>query len=97
MFNISNCTVNKSIDSLIFEASIDEESINGTQFNVSANIYASPDKVGTENEKNRSDQASIQIINLASHRLYKSIETTGNRKKWRNTFYSNHIKIIQTR
>ena len=75
VFNISNCTVNKSIDSLIFEASIDEESINGTQFNVSANIYASPDKVGTENEKNRSDQASIQIINLASHRLYKSIET----------------------
>ena len=75
VFNISNCTVNEPIDSLIFETNIDEESINGTQFNVSANIYASPDKVGTEKESDRTSQTSIQVINLSSHRLYKTVET----------------------
>ena len=75
VFNIPNCTVNQSIDSLIFEASIDEESVNGTQYNVIATIYASPDKVGTENESDRTAETSIQVINLSSHRLYKSVET----------------------
>ena len=75
IFNIPNCTVNESIDSLIFEASIDEESVNGTQYNVIATIYASPDKVGTENESDRTAETSIQVINLSSHRLYKSVET----------------------
>ena len=88
IFNIPNCTVNESIDSLIFEASIDEESANGTQYNVIATIYASPDKVGTENESDRTAETSIQVINLSSHRLYKTVKNTSNREKWRNTFYS---------
>ena len=75
VFNIPNCTVNQAIDSLFFETSIDEEAANGSQFDVTAVIYASPDKVGTEKESSRTTETSIQVINLASHRLYKSVNT----------------------
>ena len=74
-WNISGCTVNASIENIYFEAHMNEESSNGKQYDVSATIYADPSKVGVDSVANRTSTTSVQVINLASHRLYKTVET----------------------
>ena len=74
-WNISGCTVNASIENIYFEAHMSEESSNGKQYDVSATIYADPSKVGVDSVANRTSTTSVQVINLASHRLYKTVET----------------------
>ena len=75
VWNIQNCTVNETITPVVFSAHIDENTTNGTQYTVSTEILADSSKVGTTKLASRTSETSIQIINLASHRLYKTVST----------------------
>ena len=68
-----DCIVEEEIEPITFIAHIDEETINGTQFTNKAVISA--DKIGNGKEIFRTDSTTIQVINLSSHRLYKSVNT----------------------
>ncbi|MEE0127469.1 MAG: SdrD B-like domain-containing protein, partial [Clostridia bacterium] len=67
-----NCTIGKDIEKIIFKAQINQESQNGQQY--TANVLVSADEIGTSLPKLRTDSSTINIINLASHRLYKETE-----------------------
>ena len=71
---IYNCEVGKEIEPIYYQAHIDESTVNGTQFTNSVVIFADPDKVGNITEDKRTSTYTNQIINLASHRLYKTVE-----------------------
>ena len=75
LWQITGCDVDKKIDDLIFEAYIYEETKNGVQYENKAVISAEQDKIGNTNITKRTSTSTIQIINLSSHRLYKSVET----------------------
>ena len=72
VWEIYNCTVGEVIREINFEAKIDEESTNGTQYE--STVVASADKIGTYVPSTRTDSITIQITNLATHRLYKEVE-----------------------
>lgn len=74
-WSIYNYTVGDNITPIEFRAKIDETSSHGTSYNVSAYIYGDMDKVGNINPDLRKKTTEIQIVNLASHRLYKEIVT----------------------
>ena len=79
-WNINNCSVNKKIDALQFEANIDEDSPNGTQYENKVVIgelikNGEETKIGNTNISLRTATNTIQIVNLSSHRLYKSVDT----------------------
>ena len=67
--------MDEKIDDLLFEASIYEETPNGTQYENKAVISAEQDKIGNTTIRKRTSTSTIQIINLSSHRLYKTVET----------------------
>lgn len=67
-----DCTAGKEIEPLTYTAHISEDVENGKQLTSTVVVLADADKVGITNEKNRTATETIQIINLASHRLYKS-------------------------
>ena len=69
---IYGCTVGQDIEKITYQAKIDEESANGTQY--TASVLATADKIGTSLPSTRTDSNTIQITNLASHRLYKEVE-----------------------
>ena len=69
---IYGCTVGQDIEKITYQAKIDEESANGTQY--TASVLATADKIGTSLPSTRTDSSTIQITNLASHRLYKEVE-----------------------
>ena len=71
---IYGCTVGQDIEKITYQAKIDEESANGTQY--TASVLATADKIGTSLPSTRTDSNTIQITNLASHRLYKEVENT---------------------
>ena len=71
---IYNCEVGKEIDPLFYQAHIDESTPNGTQYTNKVVIYSDPEKVGNITEDKRTSTYTNQIINLASHRLYKTVE-----------------------
>ncbi len=73
IWKIYDCIVEEEIEPITFIAHIDEETINGTQFTNKAVISA--DKIGNGKEIFRTDSTTIQVINLSSHRLYKSVNT----------------------
>ena len=73
IWKIYDCIVEEEIEPITFMAHIDEETINGTQFTNKAVISA--DKIGNGKEIFRTDSTTIQVINLSSHRLYKSVNT----------------------
>ena len=73
-WTIYNCTVNKEIEPVIFEGHINEENSNGTQLVTNAEINADVSKIGPTRYEDRIAQTSVQVIDLAAHRLYKTVE-----------------------
>lgn len=71
---IYDCTVGDKIDSIIFKANINEETANATTLTNTAVISADKDKVGNEKLATRTTTNTIQVTNLASHRLYKTTD-----------------------
>ena len=77
---IYGVTSGQEIEPILFEAEIDKRSTNGTQYEtkliISEAIGENGDtKIGNSEVKNRTSTESINIINLASFRLYKEVET----------------------
>ena len=70
---IYGCTVGQDIEKITYQAKVDEESANGTQY--TASVLATADKIGTSLPSTRTDSNTIQITNLSSHRLYKEVMT----------------------
>ena len=75
-----NCTSGENIDPILFDAQIDNESTNGIQY--TATFIVSEvigedgiSKIGNSAITFRTSTEKINIINLASHRLYKEVET----------------------
>ena len=75
IWNIYNCISDEYIEPLYFEASIDENTPNGTQYTNTAVISADENKIGNTVLKLRTSTSTIQVTNLSSHRLYKTVET----------------------
>ena len=77
---IYGVTSGQEIEPILFNASIDKSSNNGTQYEttfiISEHVPESETaKIGNSEVKNRTSTESINIINLASFRLYKEVET----------------------
>mgnify|MGYP005795271303 CR=1 FL=1 len=77
---IYGCTSGTAIEPITFEAQIDNESANGTQYEakfVVSEVIGSDGitKIGNSEINFRTSTEAISIINLASHRLYKEVET----------------------
>ena len=72
---INNCITDKKVDELYFEAHIDETTQNGTQYTNTAVISTDDERVGNTVLKLRTSTSTIQVINLSSHRLYKTVKT----------------------
>ena len=75
IWSINNCITDVGIEKLYFEASIDENSPNGTQYTNTAIVYTEDERVGNTPLTKRTSESTIQIVNLSSHRLYKTVET----------------------
>ena len=75
VWQITGCNVDEKIEDLVFKASIYEETPNGTQYENKAVISAEQDKIGNTSITKRTSTSTIQVINLSSHRLYKTVET----------------------
>ena len=86
-WNIYGKNVHDTIEPIEYKASLSEELTNGTLLESEVEIKEIPKKdefgnisyklgnPSTNNTNNRKASVSIQIINLASHRLYKSVTT----------------------
>ena len=77
---IYGCTSGESIEPITFEVNIDNESANGQQYTatfVVSEVVGQDriSKIGNSEITNRTSTETINIINLASHRLYKEVET----------------------
>ena len=70
---IYDCVIGEAIDPITFKANIDEESTNGMQYTTIATVFAGD--IDKRKESLRQSSNTINIVNLASHRLYKTIET----------------------
>ena len=86
---IYGCTSGQAIEPITFEANIDNESANGQQY--TATFIVSEvvgqdgiSKIGNSEISNRTSTETISIINLATHRLYKEVETPVIEKKRTN-------------
>ncbi len=75
VWKIYNCTVGDKIEPIIFDASIYAETSNGTQYENIAVISADNDLIGNTIISKRTATNTIQITNLSSHRLYKTMNT----------------------
>lgn len=73
-WNLYNCTVGEEITPIIFNASINEETKNSTKLKSTVVISADKDKIGNARPDRRTATNTIEIINLASHRLYKTTD-----------------------
>ena len=79
-WKIYGYSVGDYIEPIIFDAQIDNETVNGTQYIVETVISefvqeGEQYKIGNSRPDVRTAKTSINIINLASHRLYKEVET----------------------
>ena len=70
-----DCTVGSLITPLTFNAYIDEGTKNSTQYTAKAVMQADDDKIGNSRVSDRTATNNIQVINLSSHRLFKTVET----------------------
>ena len=75
VWHINNCTTDKKINELYFEAQIDEEAANGIQYTNTAIVSTDDERIGNTPIDKRTSTSTIQVINLSSHRLYKSVDT----------------------
>ncbi|MBO5477540.1 MAG: MucBP domain-containing protein [Clostridia bacterium] len=71
---IYDCEAGKAIEPIYYQAHIDESTPNGTQYTNTVIVSADADKVGNISEAKRTATYTNQIINLASHRLYKTTD-----------------------
>lgn len=69
VWKIYDCTVNEPIEAITFRAHINEETPDGTSYTNTAVISAP--QVDKRSEDERKSSYTIEVINLASHRLYK--------------------------
>ena len=74
-FSIYNYTVGESIEPIYFETKIDESSLHGTEYDVSAYIYGDMEKIGNTLPDLRKKDTKIQVINFEAHRLFKEVNT----------------------
>ena len=77
---IYGVTSGQTITPITFNANIDNETANGTQYQakyIVSELIGSDgiSKIGNSLISNRTSTVSINIINLESHRLYKEVET----------------------
>lgn len=80
-WKIYNCQAGNEIEPIEFEAQIDNETENGTQYTATFIMSEDTDdygvtKIGNNEIKNRTSTSTINIINLASHRLYKEVNSS---------------------
>ena len=75
VWEIYGCNVGSEISPIKFKAKINEETENSTKLTNTAVIYADRDKVGNPKVSKRTTSSTIQVTNLASHRLYKEVDT----------------------
>ena len=78
---LENCTSGTTITPITFNAQIDNETPNETSYTSTFIIYEVIDsngiaKIGTSDIKTRTSSTTINISNLASHRLYKEVDLT---------------------
>ena len=74
IWHIYDCISDHLIEPLYFEARISENSLNGIQYTNKAIILSDNDKIGNTELSFRTSTSTIQIINLSSHRLYKTTD-----------------------
>ena len=97
---IYNCSSDKLIEPLYFEANIAENTPNSTQYVNTAVISSDNDKVGNSVVKLRTSTSTIQIINLSSHRLYKTTDMSvieKNNQIHYTISYKNNTDLIYSR
>ena len=75
VWNIHGCSVGDEIDPLYFDVDINENTLNDTTYTSTGIISADKDKVGNIETSLRTFRNDIIVINLSSHRLYKTVET----------------------
>ena len=75
VWKIYNCAVGEAIEPITFDASIYAETPNGTQYENKAVISADNDIIGNTEISLRTATNTIQVTNLSSHRLYKTMNT----------------------
>ena len=80
-WQIENCTTGQSITPITFNAQIDNETPNETQYNtkfVISEVIPSNGvaKIGNSEIHFRTSSSTITVTNLASHRLYKEVDLT---------------------
>ena len=71
-WTITGCQSDKEITAVIYKTHIDENTKNMTQYNNV--VVAECEEAGKTIISQRTSKASIQVVNLASHRLYKTVE-----------------------
>ena len=71
-WNVTECQSDKEITPVIYKTHIDENTKNMTQYNNV--VVAECEEAGKTSISLRTSKASIQVVNLASHRLYKTVE-----------------------
>ena len=80
-WQIENCTAGQSITPITFNAQIDNETPNATQYTtkfVISEVIPSNGvaKIGNSEINFRTSNTTISVTNLASHRLYKEVDLT---------------------
>ena len=80
-WRIENCVTGQNITPITFNVQIDNETLNGTQYNTKFVISeAIPSngiaKIGNSEIHFRTSSSTITVTNLASHRLYKEVDLT---------------------
>ena len=77
---IEGCVAGSTIEPITFEAQIDNETANETQYTatfvVSEDVQNDTPKIGNSEINYRTSTTTINIVNLASHRLYKEVSET---------------------
>ena len=72
-WTITGCELGVDVNPITYKAHISEYSLNGQQY--TNKVVVNADKIGTIEESQRTSTNTINIVNLSSHRLYKTIET----------------------
>ena len=73
IWEIYNCSLGQEVETIIFNAKIDEESTNGIQY--TNTVIVSADKVEPSLPSSRTAKTTIEVINLSSYSFYKTTET----------------------
>ena len=72
-WTITGCELGVEVEPITYKAHISEYSVNGQQYTNIVNATA--DKIGTTEVSQRNATCTVNIVNLSSHRLYKTVET----------------------